>query len=92
MITVGFFESNEISPKDALVYIDSRRYDYRSYDYPVMYLFPLMDVFNLNEIVQSYLDKLGFYNPDYEVYPDWFEILCRSVVIHRQTYDRAYRH
>jgi hypothetical protein len=63
------FESNEISPKDAFVYIDSRRYDYRSYNYPVMYLFPLMDVFNLNEIVQSYLDKLGFYNPDYEVYP-----------------------
>jgi len=63
-------ESNKISPKDAFVYIDSRNYSaYRSYDYPAMYLFPLIDIFSIHEIVKSYLDKLGFYNPDYDIYP-----------------------
>jgi len=45
------FESNKISPKDAFVYIDSRRYsEYKSYDYPVMYLFPLIDVLVLTKL------------------------------------------
>ena len=62
-------ESYEVSPEDAFVYIDFDDYEDESYNRPVTYLFPLIDTFGFFGIVDSYLSKLGFYNPNYYVYP-----------------------
>jgi len=69
----GFYgrlvESNKISPEDAFVYIDFGNYGViETYDVLVVYLFPLIAP-SINRIVDSYLDKLGFYGLDYPVYP-----------------------
>jgi len=58
-------ESYKISPEDALVYINFSNYGDKSYNDPIDYLFPLIDVFGVNGIKRSYLSKLGFYNPNY---------------------------
>jgi hypothetical protein len=58
-------ESHKISPEDAFVYINFSNYGVKSYNDPVDYLFPLIDVFGANGIKRSYLAKLGFYNPNY---------------------------
>jgi len=63
-------ESYKISPEDAFVYFSFMNYhEHGSYNHPVEYLFPLIDVCSINRIVDSYLDKLGFYNPTYSIYP-----------------------
>jgi hypothetical protein len=63
-------ESNKISPEDAFVYfLFMNCHRHGSYNHPVDYLFPLIDVYSVNGITESYLAKLGFYNPDYPVYP-----------------------
>jgi len=63
-------ESNQISPKDAFVYIDSfNNSEDESYNLPVEYLFPLIDVLSIYGVMSSYLAKLGLYNPTYSIYP-----------------------
>jgi len=63
-------ESYKISPEDAFVCIDSfDNSEDESYNLPVEYLFPLIDVLSIYDIVENYLDKLGFYRPYYHVYP-----------------------
>jgi hypothetical protein len=62
-------KSNKISPEDAFVYIDFIDYEDESYNDPFLYLFPLIDSDSINGIMDSYLDKLGFYNPNYSIYP-----------------------
>jgi hypothetical protein len=63
-------KSNLVLPEDALVYIDSfDNSEDESYSRPVEYLFPLIDVLSIYDIVENYLDKLGFYRPYYHVYP-----------------------
>jgi hypothetical protein len=63
-------KSNQISPEDAFMYIDFNNISRdESYNVPVEYLFPLIDALGILGIVISYLDKLGFDNPNYNVYP-----------------------
>jgi len=64
-------ESNKISPEDAFVYIYLRDYGVvEPYNRLTVYLFPLIGVPSISRIADSYLDKLGFYEPDYYyVYP-----------------------
>jgi len=63
-------KSYKISPEDTFVFIDSfDNSDYESYERFVEYLFPLIDVLSIYDIVENYLDKLGFYRPNYHVYP-----------------------
>jgi len=66
-------ESYKISPEDAFVFIDLVQHTISmSYDDPVAYLFPLISYPGINEIIDSYLVKLGFYRNiyfDYEIYP-----------------------
>jgi len=63
-------KSNKISPEDAFVYIDFNNISRdESYNVPVEYLFPLIDALGILGIVISYLDKSGFDNPNYNVYP-----------------------
>jgi len=62
-------KSNKISPEDAFVYIINDYNEDESYNDPFLYLFPLIDSDSINGIVDSYLDKLGFYNPTYSIYP-----------------------
>ena len=63
-------KSNQISPEDAFVYIDFNNISRdESYKVPVEYLFPLIDALGILGIVISYLDKLGFDNPNYNVQP-----------------------
>ncbi len=62
-------ESYEISPEDAFVYIDFNDYEGESYNRPVAYLFPLIDTYGFFGIIDSYLSKLGFYKPNYTIYP-----------------------
>jgi len=63
-------ESYKISPEDAFVYIDPCiNSTEESYNHPVNYLFPLIDNANIYGIVDSYLAKLGFYNPVYSINP-----------------------
>jgi hypothetical protein len=55
-------ESNKISPEDAFVFIDLVEHStFMSYFDPVMYLFPLISHPGIDEIVDSYLVKLGLY-------------------------------
>jgi hypothetical protein len=62
-------ESYKLSPEDAFVYINLRNYsDVELYKILVEYLFPLVAP-SIYDIVDSYLDKLGFYATDYPVYP-----------------------
>jgi hypothetical protein len=63
-------ESYKISSEDAFVYFTFMNCHKRgSYNHPVAYLFPLIDVYSINRITESYLAKLGFYSPNYSVYP-----------------------
>jgi hypothetical protein len=63
-------KSNLVLPEDALVYISSfDNSEDEPYSRPVEYLFPLIDVLSIYDIVENYLDKLGFYRPYYHVYP-----------------------
>ena len=63
-------ESYKISPEDAFVYIDPfDNSEDKSYNLPVKYLFPLMNSISNYGIVDSYLAKLGFYNPVYSINP-----------------------
>ena len=63
-------ESYKISPEDAFVYIDPyNNSEDKSYNLPVKYLFPLMNSISNYGIVDSYLAKLGFYNPVYSINP-----------------------
>jgi len=65
-----FVKSNKISLEDMFVYIDSFNNDeYESYERPVEYLFPLIDVLSIYGVTECYLDKLGFYRPNYRVSP-----------------------
>jgi len=76
---IGYYdwlvESYKISPQDAFVYIDFATISVvESYNRPVAYLFPLAlrdenSTYSTHGIVKSYLSKLGFYNPNYYVYP-----------------------
>jgi len=62
-------ESYKISPEDVFVYFNLRNYsDVELYKVLVKYLFPLVAP-SIYDIVDSYLDKLGFYATDYPVYP-----------------------
>ena len=64
---VNFYK---ITPEDAFVYIDFDNFSgYESYIEGVAYLFPLIEGVSIYVIVRSYLSKLGFYNPNYYVYP-----------------------
>ncbi len=63
-------KSNKISPEDAFVYIDPyNNSEDESYNLPVKYLFPLINSISNYGIVDSYLAKLGFYNPVYSINP-----------------------
>jgi len=67
---VRLIKSNQISPEDAFVFIDFHDCnEYKSYDRSIEYLFPLIDDFSIYDIMDSYLDKLGFYSPNYVIYP-----------------------
>jgi len=60
----------KITPEDAFVYIDFDNFNgYDSHIEGVAYLFPLIEGVSIYVIVRSYLSKLGFYNPNYYVYP-----------------------
>ena len=62
-------ESYKLSPEDVFVYFNLRNYsDVELYKVLVKYLFPLVAP-SIYDIVDSYLDKLGFYATDYPVYP-----------------------
>jgi len=63
-------ESNQISPEDAFVFIDSRDYsEYEYYNRLAMYLFPLITDGCIFGIWRDYLAKLGFYDSTYNIYP-----------------------
>ena len=62
-------KSNKILPEDAFVYIINDYNEGESYNDPFLYLFPLIDSDSIYGIMHSYLDKLGFYNPTYSIYP-----------------------
>jgi len=62
-------KSNKILPEDAFVYIINDYNEGESYNDPFLYLFPLIDSDSIYGIRHSYLDKLGFYNPTYSIYP-----------------------
>jgi len=66
-------KSNKISPEDAFVFIDLVDHTISmSYVDPVAYLFPLISYPGINEIIHSYLVKLGLYHDifyNYEIYP-----------------------
>ena len=63
-------KSNQISPEDAFVYIDFIDYsEDDSYNDPVEYLFPLIDLHSISGITRSYLFKLGFYDHALGIYP-----------------------
>jgi len=61
-------KSNKISPEDAFVFIDFINRRLRSYEDSVMYLFPLILFNGIWLLTDSYLSKLGFYNPG-RIYP-----------------------
>jgi len=63
-------ESNKILPEDVFVFIDSRDYNEdRYYNRVFIYLFPLITDGSIYGIWRNYLGKLGFYVPDYSIYP-----------------------
>jgi hypothetical protein len=62
-------KSNKISPEDAFAYIINSYNEGESHNVPFLYLFPLIDTVNIYGIMDSYLSKLGFYNPTCSIYP-----------------------
>jgi hypothetical protein len=62
-------ESNKLSPEDAFMYITPIIYSEESHERLVTYLFPLIDAYGFYGIRDSYLAKLGFYDPSFKIYP-----------------------
>ena len=63
-------KSNLVLPKDSLMYINFNNYNkFESHNRLVDYLFPFIDNVSIGGIVDSYLDKLGFYNRFFDIYP-----------------------
>jgi hypothetical protein len=63
-------ESYKISPQDAFVFINSLIYSaHESYEYLLIYLFPLIDSDGIYGVRDSYFAKLGFYDHPFKIYP-----------------------